>query len=99
LFGEDEAFDYYAEKTRSTKPFFIRALKSCASLNVDLNIVEKTRRAEHSPWIGNSMNNIITRMMVVPKGAGTIRLKAELEQAIEKEEIGDFTRVYTDGSK
>jgi hypothetical protein len=38
-------------------------------------------------------------MMAVPKGAGTIRLKTELEQAIEEEEIGDFTRVYTEGSK
>jgi ribonuclease HI len=45
------------------------------------------------------MNNIITRMMAVPKMAGTIRLKAELEQAIEEEGIGDFTRLYTDGSK
>jgi hypothetical protein len=25
LFGEGETFDYYAEKTRSTNPFFIRA--------------------------------------------------------------------------
>jgi hypothetical protein len=38
-------------------------------------------------------------MMTVPKVARTIRLKAELEQAIEEEEIGDFTRVYPDGSK
>jgi hypothetical protein len=38
-------------------------------------------------------------MMAVPKGAGTIRLKAEVEQAIEEEGIGDFTRVFTDGSK
>jgi hypothetical protein len=51
LFGESEAFDYYAEKMRSTKPFSIRALEACASLNVDLNIAEKTRREEHPPWI------------------------------------------------
>jgi ribonuclease HI len=38
-------------------------------------------------------------MTAVPKGAGAIRLKAKLEQAIEEEEISDFTRVYTDGSK
>jgi hypothetical protein len=99
LFGEGEALYYCAEKTRSTKPFSIRALEACASLNVDLNLVEKTRREEHPPWIRNNMKNIITRMMAVPKGTGTIRFKAELEQAIEEEEIGDFTRVYTDGSK
>jgi hypothetical protein len=99
LFGEGEAFDYYAEKTRSTKPFFIRALEACASLNVYLKMVEKTRREEQPPWIRDNKNNIITRMMAVPKRAGTIRRKAELEQAIEEEEIGDFIRVYTDGSK
>jgi hypothetical protein len=44
------------------------------------------------------MENIITRMMAVPKGAGTARLKAELEQTIEDEGLQEFTRVYTDGS-
>jgi hypothetical protein len=77
LFGEGEAFDYYAEQRRSTKTFSIRALEAYASLNEDLNMVEKTRREEHPPRIGNNMNNIITRMMAVPKGTGTIRLKAE----------------------
>jgi hypothetical protein len=37
-------------------------------------------------------------MMAVPKGAGTARLKAELEQTIKEEGLQDFTRVYTDGS-
>jgi ribonuclease HI len=99
LFGESEVFDYYTEKSRSTKPFPIRNLEAFASLNVDLNMVEKTWREEHPPWISDNMNNIITRMTAVPKGAGTIRLKTELEQVIEEEEISDFTRVYTDGSK
>jgi hypothetical protein len=44
------------------------------------------------------MENIITRMMAVPKGAGTARLKAELEKTIEGEGLQKFTRVYTDGS-
>jgi hypothetical protein len=42
-------------------------------------MVEKARREEHPPWIGNNMENIITKMMAVSKGAGTARLKAELE--------------------
>jgi hypothetical protein len=54
-------FDYHAEKTRTTKPFTIRALEAVASLNVDLNVVEKTRREEHPSWIGDNMNNIISR--------------------------------------
>jgi hypothetical protein len=81
-----------------TKPFFIRALKACATLDVDLNMVEKARREEHPPWIGDNMKNIITSMMVVPQEAGTLRLKAELEQTIEEEGLQEFTRVYTDGS-
>jgi hypothetical protein len=39
-------------------------------------MLEKARREEHPLWIGNNMENIITRMIVVPKGAGTARLKA-----------------------
>jgi hypothetical protein len=35
---------------------------------------------------------------VVPKGAKTARLKTELDQTIEEEELQEFTRVYTDGS-
>jgi hypothetical protein len=37
-------------------------------------------------------------MMTVPKGAGTARLKAELEQTVEEEGLQEFMRVYTDGS-
>jgi hypothetical protein len=32
-----------------TKPFFITALEACATLDVDLNMVEKPRREEHPP--------------------------------------------------
>jgi hypothetical protein len=56
------------------KPLFIRALEAYATLDVDLDMVEKARKEEHPPWIGNNMENIITRMMVVQKGAGTSRL-------------------------
>jgi hypothetical protein len=63
-------------------------------------MVEKARREEHPPWLGDNMEmeNIITRMIAVPKEAGTARLKAELEQTIEEERLQKFTRVYTDGS-
>jgi hypothetical protein len=43
------------------------------------------------------MENIITRIMAVPKGPGTARLKAELEQTIEEGGLQKFTRVYSDG--
>jgi hypothetical protein len=45
------------------------------------------------------MEIIITKMMAVSKGAGTARLKDELEQTIEEEGLQEFTRVYTDGSE
>jgi hypothetical protein len=48
--------------------------------------------------VGDNMENIITRMIAVPKRAGTANIKAELEQIIEEEGLQEFTRVYTDGS-
>jgi hypothetical protein len=53
-----------------------------ATLDVDLNMVEKARREEYPPWIGDNMKNIKTRMMAVSKGEGTARLKGKLEQTI-----------------
>jgi hypothetical protein len=38
-------------------------------------MIEKERKEEHPPWIGDNMENILTRMMAVPKEAGTARLK------------------------
>jgi hypothetical protein len=68
-FREKGAFDNYALNMKLTKPFFIRALEACATLDVDLNLVEKARREElHPRWIGDNMENIITRLMAVPRG-------------------------------
>jgi hypothetical protein len=97
-FREEDAFDNYDLNMKLTKPFLIKALVDCATLDVDLNMVEKARREEHPPWIGDNMENIITRMMAVPKGVGTATLKAELEQTIKEEGLQKFTRMYTDGS-
>jgi hypothetical protein len=44
------------------------------------------------------MENIITKIMAVPKWAGTARLKAEMEPTIKEEALQEFTKVYTDGS-
>jgi hypothetical protein len=48
-FKEKEAFDNYALNIKLAKLFFIRALETCATLDVDLNMVEKARREEHPP--------------------------------------------------
>jgi hypothetical protein len=58
-------------------------------------MIEKARREANSPWIGDNMENIITKMMAFPKRAGIARLKAELEQTIEEEGLQKFKRVYT----
>jgi hypothetical protein len=92
-FREEEAFDNYTLNMKLTKPFFIRPLEACATLDVDLNMVKKPRREENPPWMGDNIENIITRMM-----AGTARLIAKLEQTIVEEGLPKFTRVYTDGS-
>jgi hypothetical protein len=97
-FREKEAFDNYAMNMKLTKPFFIRALEACATLEVDLNMVAKARREEHPLWIGENMENIITRIISIPKEAGTARLKAELKQTIEEDGLQKFERVYIDGS-
>jgi hypothetical protein len=60
---EEEAYDNYALNMKLAKPFFKRTLEACATLDVELNMVEKARREEHLPLIGGNMENIITRMM------------------------------------
>jgi hypothetical protein len=71
-------------------------LAACAILDVDMNMVEKAKR---TPTLaGDNMENIITRMMTVPKRAGAARLKAKLEQANGWKGLHKFTRVYTEGS-
>jgi hypothetical protein len=57
-FREDEAFDNYALNMKLTKPFLIKALAASATLDVDLNMVEKARREEHPPWIGDNMGTL-----------------------------------------
>jgi hypothetical protein len=97
-FREEEAIDNYVLNMKLTKPFIIRALEACATLVVDLIMIEKARKEEHPHWIGDNMENIIKRMMAVP---GTARLKAELEQTIELEGLQKFSvhcTLYTDGS-
>jgi hypothetical protein len=48
-FREKEAFDNYALNMKLTKPFFIRALEACATLDVDLNMNEKAKREKTHP--------------------------------------------------
>jgi hypothetical protein len=40
-FREEEAFDNYALNIKLTKPLFIRAREACATLNLDLIMVDR----------------------------------------------------------
>jgi hypothetical protein len=42
-FKEKETYKDYALKPKLSRPFFVRALEACSSLEVDLDIVENAR--------------------------------------------------------
>jgi hypothetical protein len=50
-FKEDESYEDYALKPKLSRPFFVRALGACSSLEVDLDMVESVRQLQHPPWI------------------------------------------------
>jgi hypothetical protein len=54
-FKEKEAL-----KPKLSRTFFVRALKACSSLEVDLDMVESARQLEHPPWIRDNMENVNT---------------------------------------
>jgi hypothetical protein len=50
-FKEKEAYEDYALKPKLSRPFFVRALEICLSLEVDLDMSENARQLEHATWI------------------------------------------------
>jgi hypothetical protein len=46
---EAETYDWYATKPNHTKPFFIRAVDACASLDIELRKVDVMVRRQQSP--------------------------------------------------
>jgi hypothetical protein len=92
-FKEKEAYEDYAFKSKLSRPFFVRALEACSSLEVDLYMVESTRQLEDPPWIVDNMVNVNTKMTDIPKGTATARIKGEMEQTIEEEGLQEYVRV------
>jgi hypothetical protein len=78
-FKQKEAYEDNALKPKLSRPFFVRALEACLSLEIDLDMVESARQLEHPPWIGDNMVNVTTLMTAIPKGTATARIKAEME--------------------
>jgi hypothetical protein len=56
-----------------------------ASLKVDVMV-----RTQQLPWMTNAGHQIITTLCALPKGAGTKRIRAEMRQVIENEELSDY---------
>jgi hypothetical protein len=67
-------------------------------LKLDLDTVESVRQLEHPPWIGDNMEYVNTQMTAILKGTATARIKADMEQTIEKEGLEEYVKVYTDES-
>jgi hypothetical protein len=66
-FKEKEAYEDYALKPKLSRPFFVRALEACSSLEVYLDMVESARQLENPPWSGANMENVNTQMTAIPK--------------------------------
>jgi hypothetical protein len=96
-YKEDETYEDYALKPKLSRPFFVRALEACSSLEVDLDTMESARQLEHPPSIGDNMENVNTQMTAIPKGTATAII-AEMEQTIEEERFEEYVRVYIDES-
>jgi hypothetical protein len=71
--------------------------KNFTIYGVDLGTVECVRELEHPSWIDNNSDNMITQLMVLLKGLGSARIRAELETIIKEEELREYARAYTDG--
>jgi hypothetical protein len=63
-----------------------------------LSTVECVKELEHPPWINNNADNMITKLITLPKGSGSASIRAELETIIEEEGLRVYARDYTDGS-
>jgi hypothetical protein len=68
LVRDQEVYDEYALRRKLSKPFVIRAQAACATLGVDLGMVECEKELEHPHWINNNSDNMITQLMALPKG-------------------------------
>jgi hypothetical protein len=94
-----EEYDNYDVRPKLTKPYPVRALDACASLNIDLQKVDDmlTLRRQ-SPWMTDPEKKIFTSLRCLPKGAGKQRIRTEMQQLIEDERLNEYEHIYTDGS-
>jgi hypothetical protein len=71
-----EEYDNYAVvRLKLTKSYPIRALDTCASLNMDLQPLKR-----QSPWMPDPGKQILTSLRCLPKGTGKESIRAEMLQ-------------------
>jgi hypothetical protein len=90
LLKDQEVYDEYALRRNLSRPSFIRAQEACATLGVDMGTVECVKELEHPPWINNNSDNMITKLIALPKGSDPARIRAELETIIEGQDFEDM---------
>jgi hypothetical protein len=93
-----KAYNKYGLRPSPTTPFFVRAKEICSMLEVDLKDAYQMGQPKYTPWITNMEVNIDTKMLALPKGSSTLRIRAELEETLNSN-YSDCTQINTDGSK
>jgi hypothetical protein len=59
---DTEEYDNYAVRPKLTKPYPIRALDACASLNIDLQKVDMLTLRRQSPWMTDHEEQVLTSL-------------------------------------
>jgi hypothetical protein len=77
---DTEEYDHYAVRPKLNKPYTIRALDACASLNIDLQKVDMLTLRRQSPWMADPEKQILTALRCIPKGAEKERIQGEMQQ-------------------
>jgi hypothetical protein len=91
-------YDQYAERPKLTKAFFVRAFEACSAMEIELSMVERRRTTENPFWTNMSAENIITELMVTPRGVEIHQIRAFIEQIINEYGSREYQRVFTDRS-
>jgi hypothetical protein len=75
-----KTYDRYGLRPSLATPFFVRAKEICSMLEVDFKDVDQMSQLEYTPWITNMEVNSDTTMLALPKGSGTLKIRAELKK-------------------
>jgi hypothetical protein len=86
------------DPSKLTKPFLVRALSVFLAIEIELGMVDRRRIPKCPLGTNMSAENIITDLMATPRNARTHRIKANMEQIINKNGLREYQRAFRDGS-